>query len=222
MIARRRWRGHAAEFHAWPIPSVGRRQLWRFDVERPAVVLGSRQRADVLDRAACRRDGVEVVHRRSGGGAVLLVPGDVAWVDVIVPRGDPSWDDDVHRATVWLGEAWVEALRPVVDAQLTVHHGPAVATPWSQLVCFAGIGPGEVLAGGRKLVGVSQRRTRDGARFQCAVHRRPDPARLTRLLVADVDAAELPDVAAVDVAPDGFDVWVGELVDALAAALAER
>ena len=43
-------------------------------------------------------------------------------------------------------------------------------TGWCPLVCFAGVGPGEVLAGGRKLVGISQRRTRAGARFQCAVH----------------------------------------------------
>ncbi len=35
---------------------------------------------------------------------------------------------------------------------------------------------------GRKLVGISQRRTRSWARFQCAVYRRWDPAALVELL----------------------------------------
>jgi lipoate-protein ligase A len=39
---------------------------------------------------------------------------------------------------------------------------------WSRSVCFAGLGPGEVTVGGRKVVGISQRRRRDGALFQCA------------------------------------------------------
>ena len=40
----------------------------------------------------------------------------------------------------------------------------------------------EVQVGERKLVGISQRRTRRWARFQCAVHRRWDPAVLLDLL----------------------------------------
>ncbi len=57
-----------------------------------------------------------------------------------------------------------------------------VRTPWSSLVCFAGLGPGEVTVDGRKLVGISQRRTRAGARFQCAVYSRHDSAVLPALL----------------------------------------
>ena len=56
---------------------------------------------------------------------------------------------------------------------------------WSSRVCFAGIGPGEVVGAatdGRKLVGLSQRRTRRGARLQSAVHLRFDPAATTDLL----------------------------------------
>jgi lipoate-protein ligase A len=45
-----------------------------------------------------------------------------------------------------------------------------VRTEWSELVCFAGLGPGEVTVGGRKVVGISQRRTRDAARFQCVAY----------------------------------------------------
>jgi hypothetical protein len=59
-----------------------------------------------------------------------------------------------------------------------------VPTPWSELVCFAGTAPGEVLLDGVKLVGLSQRRTRRGARFQCAINRRFDGELLVELLAA--------------------------------------
>ena len=65
---------------------------------------------------------------------------------------------------------------PVADA--VVHRGGLVATPWSRQVCFAGLGPGEVTVAGRKVVGVAQRRTRHGARFQVAALLRWDPAAL--------------------------------------------
>ena len=55
-------------------------------------------------------------------------------------------------------------------------------------MCFDGVAPGEVVLAGpddglpAKLVGISQRRTRDGARFQCIVHHRWAPAALLDLL----------------------------------------
>ncbi|MBJ7509558.1 MAG: hypothetical protein JHD37_10050 [Ilumatobacteraceae bacterium] len=43
-------------------------------------------------------------------------------------------------------------------------------TDWSTLICFAGRGPGEVFTNdGHKVVGISQRRTREWARFQIVV-----------------------------------------------------
>ena len=61
-------------------------------------------------------------------------------------------------------------------------------------VCFAGLGPGEVTVDGRKVVGISQRRTRAWARFQCAALGRWDPAALAELLVG-VPADEIADAA---------------------------
>jgi lipoate-protein ligase A len=95
------------------------------------------------------------------------------WVDVCVPRDDPLWTDDVSRAGWWLGDAWVKAL-----GAGEVHRGPMVRTPLSDRVCFAGLGPGEVTVGAAKLVGVSQRRTRVGAIFQCTVPLVWEPAPL--------------------------------------------
>ena len=184
--------GSAADFHARELPDVA--AVWQFDIEHPAIVVGSRQKADVLDVGACHRAGVEIARRRSGGGVVLLVPGATEWVDVIVPATDRRWDDDVRRSMVGVGERWVEALRDVVDGDLTVHRGSFVRTVLSDLVCFAGIAPGEVLLDGVKLVGLSQRRTRRGARFQCAVNRHFDAALLIELLADPIPAA-LPPVA---------------------------
>jgi lipoate-protein ligase A len=176
----RRVTSSVGDFHSRELPALA--AVWEVDFRQPAIVLGSRQPIDVVDAAACRHHGVEIVRRRSGGGVVLLVPGATRWIDVVVPTTDERWDDDVRRSMIGIGERWVAALADVVDGELTVHRGPMVRTPWSELVCFAGIAPGEVLLDGVKLVGLSQRRTRVGARFQCAVNRRFDGELLKELL----------------------------------------
>jgi lipoate---protein ligase len=182
--------GSAAAFHARELAEPPSRSIWWLTVERPALVLGSTQHTDVVDGDALAAAGVDVVHRRSGGGAVLLVPGDVVWTDVIVPAGDDLWDDDVGRAAHWLGDTWSRALMTCGVVGTEVHRGRLVSAPWSSLVCFAGLGPGEVHVGPRKVVGVSQRRTRGWARFQCALYRRWDPGALVDLLAPPRPSAE--------------------------------
>jgi lipoate-protein ligase A len=158
----------------------------------PALVLGSTQPPDVVDRQRAAAAGVAVVSRRSGGGAVLVVPGQVVWADVFVPADDRLWLPDVGRAAHWLGRVWTGALA-ALGRESEWHDGPLVVTPWSRLVCFAGLGPGEVrlptafghAAGGAKVVGVSQRRTRSGALFQCAALLGWDPSGLLDLLAID-------------------------------------
>jgi lipoate-protein ligase A len=189
--------GSARDFHARPLPADPALALWSFDVTVPAMALGSRQPIDSVDADACARQGIEVVRRRSGGGAVLLLPGDIEWIDVVVPAGDVRWTDDLRASMVDVGERWCEALDGLVAGDLHVHRGGIERTAWSDLVCFAGVGPGEVLVGDRKLVGISQRRTRAGARFQCAVHRRYDAARTVSLLAGPLPAGPAPEAVAV-------------------------
>jgi lipoate-protein ligase A len=178
-------RGSAAALHGLdPLAEPGGRRVAVLEVDRPALVLGSTQPDDVVDRNALAAAGVELVRRRSGGGAVLLRPGDSLWVDVVLPRADPLWDDDVTRAPRWLGRAWAAALGELGLAA-TVHEAGLVRTRWSTLVCFAGWGPGEVAVDGRKAVGVAARRGRAGARFQCGLGRTWDPSPLLDLFVLD-------------------------------------
>ena len=159
-----------------------------------AVVLGSTQDPSIVV------PGTPVVRRRSGGGAVLVEPGGLVWVDAFVPAGDPLWEDDVGRAFAWFGEAWAAALADTWVSGARAHDGALVTTPWSSLVCFAGLGPGEVTLAGGKVVGMSQRRTRAGALFQSAALLEWQPARLLDSLVLSHHdrrrgAQELADVA---------------------------
>jgi lipoate-protein ligase A len=208
-----RERGAAADLHGRPLGPHVARAVRVLEVERAALVLGSTQRESDVDGDAIATAAVDVARRRSGGGAVLLVPGEQLWVDVEIPRDDPLWHDDVGRSFDWLGRAWRPAVADLgIDAH--VHAGALVETRWSRLVCFGGVGPGELVVGGSKLVGISQRRTRAGARFQCVVHRRWDPAPLVSLLA--LEPTDRRD-AIVDLATagTGVDVDDGALVDAL-------
>jgi lipoate---protein ligase len=197
--------GDAGEFHARPLPDPPTRTAWFLQVRRPALVLGSIQPPETADEAACAARGVEIVRRRSGGGAVLLVPGEALWLDIVLPRDDPLWDDDVGRAAHWVGELWASALDAVGVRGSRVHRRGLVRARWSDLVCFAGHGPGEVIVdggdgGGGKVVGISQRRTREAARFQCVALARWQPEQLLALLALGDDvrreaAEELRSVA---------------------------
>lgn len=166
-------------------------------VDRTALVLGSAQDPGIVDDVLAASWRVEVVRRRSGGGAVLLVPDEVAWLDVIVPAGDPLWSDDVSRSGLWLGEVWRAALADLGIEGTAVHGGPLIEGPLGREVCFGVLGPGEVSVDGRKVVGVSQRRRRGGARFQCAAYQRWRPHELAALLRLDEAGTEYLEQAAV-------------------------
>jgi lipoate-protein ligase A len=210
-----RVRGSAVAFHATVPGDDARRSAVWFDVDRTALVLGSAQRDPVVDAEACTRHDVEVVHRRSGGGAVLMVPGEMLWLDVVVPRDDDLWHDDIGRAMWWLGDAWAEALAELGEPG-EVHHGPVEHTAWSGLVCWDGVGAGEVMVGGRKAVGISQRRTRHWLRLQTSIHLAWRPELLSELLAEPRPAPEALRPAHVTaIASD-------DLVDAVGRALRRR
>jgi lipoate-protein ligase A len=217
-----RWRvehvtGPAAELVGRPDPAASEPVVSLLTVTAPAIVLGSTQPETAVDRARLAAAGLDLAQRRSGGGAVLVRPDALLWADVFVPAGDGLWTDDVGRAFYWLGQAWVSALGGLgITARW--HHGTPRETPWSRLVCFAGVGPGEVLVDGRKVVGLAQRRTRAGARFHCAALREWHSAALIDVLaVPEPDraraAGELASVAA------GLDVDLATLEAAFLAQL---
>jgi len=184
----------------------------------PALVLGSTQDRTTVDEAAAAAAGLAVVRRRSGGGAVLVGPADPLWVDVDLPRADPRWRDDVAESFRWLGRAWVGALADL-GLVAEVHEGPYRPGRWGRAVCFAGVGPGEVLVAGAKAVGIAARRTRAGARFQCALATTADLGPLVDLVVApdERDAARTDLAGAVHPVTAGPGVVLATLAAHLAA-----
>ena len=189
------WTGTAADFHAMELPYE--RALWWCNVETPTLILGSSQSLDDLNQKSADESGVLVSRRRSGGGAVFVHPSDSVWIDVTISRDDPLWKDDVVQSMLWLGELFVDALSPWVQAN--VYRDSFVTGVDGRVVCFASSSPGEVFVGTNKLVGFSQRRGRDGARFQCVLYRHWRPSEWSQVLsssdvrsrVADISVATL-------------------------------
>ena len=172
------------------------------------LVIGSAQTEASINRAACDADGIPVIRRGSGGGAVLCDPG-LLEVDVALPAGHALLGDDVTESYRFLGRAWVEALAAVGVAGrlVTVEEARALSDDRraaARAACYAGLSPYEVVdPDGRKLVGLCQRRRRGAALFQCSLACGRDPAEVVRYV--HVDAAQLSATRAVDLAPDA--VW---------------
>ena len=170
--------------------SEPRRVACAREVERPTLVLGSTQREELVDPLALRRRAVELARRRGGGGAVYLEPARQLWLDAWIPSDDPLWLLDVSAAAEWVGRWWTDALGRLGQHGLRTHTGRSAPGELGDLVCFAGRGPGEVFQGGRKLVGLSQWRSRQGALFSSCAYLHWDPRPLAALLRVDEHARE--------------------------------
>jgi lipoate-protein ligase A len=125
------------------------------------LVLGSAQRVP-------GSGDVAAVRRSTGGGAVSC-DDRYLMLDIVLPRGHALAIDDVGRSYRWLAEALLAALaahgadlRAVTPEEVAAL--PAADRAAARLACFAGTGSYELVtsAGGRKLVGLAQRR-RGGA-----------------------------------------------------------
>ncbi|TML18332.1 MAG: lipoate--protein ligase family protein [Actinobacteria bacterium] len=181
--------------HDLDLTTTTGRKVRIFAPTAPAIVLGSTQREDVIDRDALTSRSLQVARRRSGGGAVL-VDASVVWIDFAIARDDPLWADDIGRSMQWLGQLWSSALASVgIDAE--VHQGPPRISALSRAICFCGVGHGEVIVDGRKAIGISQRRTRNGARFQSMLMTRRDDALIDVLRLADRESARVEYAAMV-------------------------
>ncbi len=209
--------GTPLEIHALDPPLGVVPTIWVIEPAMSALVLGSTQPADGVDDEAAKLAGLAVVRRRSGGGAVLVDAEAMLWIDIIVPTGDRLWSDDVGVAPLWVGHLWADVARGIGMAP-EVHTGPMVVDDLARQVCFVGRAPGEVTVDGYKLVGISQRRTRDWARFQCAFLLRWESGRLIQLL----EGLDLADQERVHTAARGAEVPRSEILDRFMAEMAGR
>jgi lipoate-protein ligase A len=195
--------------------------------DHPTVVLGSTQRMDIVNARRASAGNAEVVRRRGGGGAVFLQPDDHLWIEAWIPRDDPLWDADVAVAATWVGEWWRAALSSLGVLGCEVHEGRAIPGDHGALVCFSGKGAGEVFCEDRKVMGVSQWRSREGALFHTCAYTHWDPHPLVDLLEVDPalqeslvgDLAEaaigVDDLGRGPTGPTGTTGTIGLLRDAL-------
>lgn len=193
-----------------PAPAHLGGRLVRFcEVRDTALILGSSQPDSSVDAGVAASLGVALLRRRAGGGAVLVAPAGQLWVDVFIPANDELFETDVGRSFHWLGDAFAAALHKTgAVSDVAVHNGPSIGTRWSRLLCFCGVGPGEVLVQGRKVLGLAQRRNRFGAWLHAMVPLAIDPDRTVALLALaenDREAATQAlgeSAAAVSAAPE--------------------
>jgi lipoate-protein ligase A len=157
-------------------------------VSRPTIVLGSAQTPEVLRSVP---EGASVVRRRSGGGAVWLDPDAMVWFDVIIRPEDPLWVADVGRSMWWLGDLFASVIEATGASAETVavHRSTMVRHELDRLVCWMGLGAGEVTMGpgGPKAVGIAQKRVRTGALFQVGVLLAPSQYRLASVVGIEAD-----------------------------------
>lgn len=141
---------------------------------RPAVVLGRAQRSDETMALRAKSDGIELCRRATGGGAVLAGP----WLlgtSVILPPTHPLVLPQIAESFRWFGKIhadWLDDLgmkaRCVPSSQVQADRSLA----WA---CFGNLSHWEVEAGGGKIVGLSQARTRNGVLLSSAVLLDPPP-----------------------------------------------
>lgn len=160
--------GTAQELHDAPAPDVSNGGLAVVNkISRNALVLGSAQSADLVNPEALDRANVELVKRSTGGGIVYIDAVADLWIDFYLPTSDERTQASLEGSFDWLGQLWLRALgETTLDLSISSSK-PSSPTSESGLYCFASPGFGEVCSADHKIVGISQRRTRDYSKFQC-------------------------------------------------------
>lgn len=160
-----------------------------FSWSSPTVSLGYGQRIDErIDLASCRRLGVGLVRRPTGGSAIYhdTAEREVTY-SVVALASDFEGAGDLLETYRWIGEGLTAGLRRLgIPAEMV----PVVSSDPSALpaFCFARTGSYEIEVGGKKLVGSAQRRQAgaflqhgsvllgaDVARLRLIFHREGDP-----------------------------------------------
>ncbi len=144
------WRGR----QAGTSPPTIRFFAW----EPPCLSLGYGQPLDgSVDTDACRRLGVGIVRRPTGGGAIYHDgPERELTYSVAATAGDLGIGPDLLETYHWIGRALLRGLNELgAGAEMVAVDGGGGPAP---AFCFARTGAFEIEVGGRKLVGSAQRR----------------------------------------------------------------
>lgn len=140
-------------------------RFWAY--EAPGVVLGCSQSGLVSAVDAAHRAGMPLAGRQAGGGAVLVGPWMLS-VSVIVPVTHPFALGGALTGYRQIGEGFAAVLRDLgIDAHAVTPEQAKSAQERDagsslQWACYGGLSPWEVVADGKKIVGLAQVRRRTG------------------------------------------------------------
>lgn len=189
-----------------------------FSWDPPTVSLGYGQRLDGVNVDACRRLGVGLVRRPTGGSAIYhdTLEREVTY-SVVARAGDFDGSADLLETYRWIGAGLTAGLRRLgVPAEMVpVKPSDPSATP---TFCFARTGSYEVEVGGKKLVGSAQRRQGGAFLQHGSVLLGADVARLCLLFPQEGDP--LAGMTTLEEAL-GSRPTFDEVIEALAAGLRE-
>ncbi|MGQ0535731.1 MAG: lipoate--protein ligase family protein, partial [Methanobacteriota archaeon] len=143
--------------------------------ERPTVSLGYAQPPGVVDADAAKAEGVDVVRRPTGGGAILHTVSEVTYA-VVLPRGHPGLPEDVPGSAAAVSRGVALALEEL-GATPEIRDAPAS----EEALCYLRPGGLSVTVGGRKVSGAAQRRTASHVLQHGTVIVDADEARMARL-----------------------------------------
>ena len=134
-------------------PSTVRLYGW----DPPCLSLGRHQGIEAADLEVCRAEGIDVVRRPTGGRA-LLHHLELTYA-VIAPLAEGPLPSGLQEAYRVICSALVSAVRTLgVDAELTGGEANLqLPSPRSTVPCFEAPAGGEVVVGGRKLIGSAMR-----------------------------------------------------------------
>lgn len=122
--------------------------------EKPCISLGYTQTPEIeLNMANCKKHGVEVVKRPTGGGIVFHNENEVTY-SFICDKDDPRLPEGLIESYVFISNIVIKALKKVdvsADISDTRHHEQA-------RLCFSFPASYEITLNGQKIVGSAQKR----------------------------------------------------------------
>jgi len=123
----------------------------------PCLTIGQHQGLDAVDLDFCRREGIDVARRPTGGRA-LLHHLELTY-SVVAPLGTPPLPTSLQTAYRLICGGLVKACRALgIDAELTGGEvNLRLPNPTSTVPCFEAPAEGEVVVGDRKLIGSAMR-----------------------------------------------------------------
>ncbi len=121
----------------------------------PAVSLGYFQKTfEEIDVDYCRREGVDIVRRPTGGKAVLH-DREMTY-SLVAPVEHPLFAGSILETYRVISGCLLEALRQLGLAPEMVSEGRSASATRMEAYCFAAPSKYEILAGGRKICGSAQ------------------------------------------------------------------